>query len=144
MKKKEAGKDVISYALVPTVFNPGKLRFIFATHNMEVSGFHVPMSVKEANAIMGYFRKGILQNAEDNPSWVMAKSIFCCAHDDVQAKEQKRRQTLERAVRGLIPELAFVLKISVTEAVSQVRKCLECAGQIGPLVLSALNNVGRD
>ena len=81
--------------------------------------------------------------AEKNKTWELAKSILSCAHDEVEAKEQRRRQLLDRATRGLILELAFVLELPISEIISMVRQSLECTGKIGPLISASLRNAAE-
>lgn len=156
LKKKDSGKETISYALVPKIFNPWNLRYVLAKEHMEGSGFHALISLAEAKAILGYFRKGVFDIpvipseerqrsfAEVHDTWALAKSILAAARQELVAKDQKRRQILERSARGLVLELAIVLQLPVKEAISQICQSLETTGKMHPLVKTALTNAGQD
>ena len=156
-KQKESGKEVLSYALVPKVSNQMKLRYVISANELEASGFHVLISVKEANEILEYLKRSHIAApqaeydpkaprsfAENNQTWALARSILACALDANEAKEQRKRQTLERSARGLAHELAFVLGITVRETVLKLRRSLESTSKLNPLVLTALENASQD
>jgi RNA polymerase-interacting CarD/CdnL/TRCF family regulator len=154
-KRKESGKEAIYYELVPHATNHMKLRFVIAESEIEGTGFHAPVSVKEANAILEYLKNGSVSIpsaigvkprsfAEDNQTWALAKTILSCSRNEAEAKEQRKRQTLERTARGLIRELAFALQISITEAAARVKKNLEKTTKLSPLVSTALENAVQD
>jgi RNA polymerase-interacting CarD/CdnL/TRCF family regulator len=152
-KKKSSGKEVISYELVPKVVNYGNARFCFEKQALAETGFHPLLSEKEAESILTYFKKGdftasgepATRNfAAENQPWELAKVILTCAREGVEAKDQRKRRNLERAAKGLILELAAVFQVPVKEAITQVRKNLEHAGKIDPLVVTAITSAGQD
>jgi hypothetical protein len=151
------GKQGTFYSLSPRVYKKNNPRYVFSAENVTNTGFHAPISVADANAILAYFKKGLrgketvpasLPNArsfaEDHTTWELAKFILGCAHDTFDTKDKRKRETLKRATRGLIIELAFVLQVPLAEAIFQVRKSLEHSGKVEPLVLAALTEAGED
>lgn len=149
-------KDV-SYALVPKLPNKMKLRFVIAAKDLEVSGFHAPVSSKEAEKILNFLKtskkkvsaangqqKTERSFAEDNTTWALAETILACSKDENQAKDQKKRQTLQRAATGLVKELAFALELSLKEASEAVHKCLKRSSKLNPLVAAALESAAEE
>ncbi|MSR77102.1 MAG: hypothetical protein EXS63_02590 [Candidatus Omnitrophica bacterium] len=153
IKEKEAGKEKLRYALVPKLFSQMKLRFVIGADDVYASGFHTPVSLKEANAILEYLTRSQVTAtplkaepttlnvfAEKNQTWALAQSLLSCSRDEMQAKEQKKRQTLHRSAKGLVRELAFVFEITAQEAAEKIRKSLERTLKVNSLVLSALES----
>jgi RNA polymerase-interacting CarD/CdnL/TRCF family regulator len=156
IRKKEANQEVVYYSLVPKV--PGQMKFslMIDGRGIEASGFHAPVTPKEANKILEYLKtasaapvenrleeikeKNDRSFAEHNTTWALAKCILNCSRNEMQAKDQKRRQNLDRAAAGLVKELAFALKISVQDVVAKVQKSLEQHSKVHPLVITALQN----
>lgn len=147
----------ISYALVPKLQNKMRLRFVIAAKDLEVSGFHVPVTPKEAEKILDFLKnskkkivvpdplkKAERSFAEDNTTWALAETILACSKDENQAKDQKKRQTLQRAATGLVKELAFALELSLKETSDAVQKSLRTSSKINPLVAAALETAAED
>lgn len=151
------GKETVNYTLVPHIAKSGNQRFGFGAHDLEVSGFHALITKAEAQAILDYFRKGRIVDlsaqvklktvpnySTDIQTWALAETLLSCAHDNIAAKDLRRRRTLERAARGLICEMAHVFQIPIKEAGDQVRKSLECTHKVDPLVLAAIHNADKN
>lgn len=151
------GKEVLSYALVPKVSNKMKIRFVITGAGMGTSGFHTLVSVKEANEILEYLKAGdsaaipadvapqaASSVAQSRQTWEQAQVILSFSDDKSEAKDQRKRQLLERSVKGLVGELASVFKITLKEAIAKVQKSLGNASKVNPLVLMALANAGED
>lgn len=153
VRKKEANKEVLYYSLVPKLSSKMKHRFIIAAGDLAGSGFHPPVSLQEANKILDYLKttyitidpadmdpKSEHSFAEDNTTWALAKSVLACSRNEAHAKEQKKRQMLQRAAMGLVREFAFVFGIPIDEAAAKIRKNLEQTSKINPIVAAALEN----
>jgi hypothetical protein len=82
--------------------------------------------------------------AQDTQTWNLAQSILSFSKDDLELKDPRKRQALERSARGLVGELSWVLKIPLKETVSRVRKSLKSASRVNPLVLTALEQACED
>ncbi|OGW79256.1 MAG: hypothetical protein A3G33_00200 [Omnitrophica bacterium RIFCSPLOWO2_12_FULL_44_17] len=156
-KEKESGKQVLRYSLVPKVANQMKARFIITAVDMEASGFHEPVSLKEANKILNYLKvehktvtppvvtsKAVAPVAWQNRAWGMAQAILTFSHEKFEAQDQRKRQSLERSAKGLVGELAFVFKSTLKETAARVQKSLGNTSKINPLVLVALTHAGED
>lgn len=134
-----------------------KVRFVIAAPDIEGSGFHLLVSVREANEIMEYLKEGDIKavpsNVEIEPAsslsqknqpWVLAQAILSFSHDTLEAKDQKKRQMLEHSAKGLVGELAFVFKTTLKETATKVRESLGGSSRINPSVLAALTHASED
>ena len=137
-------KKILYYSLVPKTTSHMKVRFVIAISDIETSGFHLLVSLKEANEILDYFKAGDLTEVQDKQTWALAKAILSFSRDKSEVKDQRKRQALERSANGLVRELALVLEVSVEEAAARVRKSLGRASKINPLVLDALSHAIDD
>ena len=137
-------RKVSSYSLVPKHANRMKVRFVIPAAEMELSGFHAPVSPKEAREILAYLETGDLSaECEEDRAWELAKALLASSRDDLGMKDARKRQMIERSARGLVGELAFVLKMTLKEAAGGVRKCLGDPSQVSPTVLTALLHAGE-
>ncbi len=156
IKQNPANKDV-SYSIVPKLPTHMKVRFVVSKNDIQVSGFHSPVSLKEANKILEFLKKGdkavnaaiidrkaVAPVLQENETWALAKAILTCSQDKSDAKDQRKRQMLERSARGLVRELAFVMALTVKETITRVRRSLAHASKINPLVLAALTQAADD
>ena len=157
IRQSELSKEGLYYSLVPRLSNQMKVRFVVAIDEIEISGFHLPVTLKEANEILEYLKTGRatgnrLSAEPDEPSpliqdtqtWALARAIFSFSHDRPEAKDQRKRQMLDRSAKGLVRELAFVLGITVKETVAKVRRNLESTSKINRPVLAALAHALED
>ncbi len=152
LKENQAGKETLSYSLVPKVANRMKERFIITSTDLQESGFHVLISLKEANEILACLQSGKMENkrlaesasCSENQVWDLAKDIWSFSRETLEIKDHKKRQTLERSAKGLIRELAYVLQITLKETAAKVRKCLGDTPKINPTVLVALVRASGD
>ena len=134
-----------SYSLVPKTPNKMKVRFVVRAADIEVSGFHTLISEKKANEILQYLKAGNLSAVCDgNPTWLLAKAILSCSQENLEVKDIKKRQMLERSAKSLVRELAFVLKMTLGQTASNIQKCLGNRTRISPFVLTALAHAGED
>lgn len=131
-----------SYSLLPIPTNRAKVRFTIPLSSLENSGFSKLISVKQANAILEYFRTGEKKDSENGPAWILAEILRAESFSKDPAKDARKRQRLEQSVKGLAGELAFVLKLDMKETAAKIRKNL--GSSINPLVLTVLSNVDTD
>lgn len=144
-KENQAGKETLRYSLVPKTPNKMKVRFVVRAADIEVSGFHTLISEKKANEILQYLKAGNLSAVCDgNPTWLLAKAILSCSQENLEVKDIKKRQMLERSAKSLVRELAFVLKMTLGQTASNIQKCLGNRTRISPFVLTALAHAGED
>ena len=142
----------LSYSLVPKVATKMKARFVISASDLEVSGFHGLVSPKEANKILNYLKAGnVKERPETNPSpilqdqaWGLARTLQTFAYDKFEAKDQRKRQALERSAKGLVGELSCVFKTTLKKTADKVLKNLGRTSRINPLVLSAVALAGED
>jgi len=147
------------YTLAPKVPSRMKLRYVVAAKDLGESGFHTPITSREANRILEFLKtrrpavpvkapepgkKPEGSFAENNTTWALAQLIQICSADDNQAKDQKKRQNLQRAATGLVRELAFALEVPLKDAAEKIRGSLKKASRIHPLVAGALENAAED
>jgi len=135
-----------SYSLVPKIAAKMKSRFVIAATDLEVSGFHNLISRQEANKILLYLSK---KRAEAAPgfqaqAWTLAQTILTFAHEKFEAKDQRKRQALERSAKGLVGELSCVLNLTLQKTAERLQKSLGRPPQVNPSVLSALALAGED
>ena len=146
IKEKQSGKEVLRYSLVPKVTNKMKMRFIIGSDDMQISGFHTLVSVKEANQVMDYLKAGDPAAAFGGPNeaWSFAQAILSFSADKTEAKDQRKRQALQRSVKGLLGELAFVFNLPLKETADRIKKSLGSPSKVSPLVTAALVNAVED
>lgn len=146
------GQGALSYSLVPKVAARMKSRFVISAPDLEISGFHGLVSPKEANKILHYLKAG---NGKGHPgtdpapnlqdqAWGLARTLQTFAYDKFEAKDQRKRQALERSAKGLVGELSCVFKITLKKTADRVLKNLGHGSRINPSVLSALALAGED
>lgn len=151
IREMRSGKEVLSYALVPKLATKMKVRFVVSDLDMEMSGFHPLVSVKEANEILEYLKAGEIEtalpakipqsddhSAQENHPWNLAKGILSLSSQNFEIKDQRKRQILRRFAKGLVGEFAFVFKMTLKETSLKIRKSLGGISKINPLVLDAL------
>lgn len=156
-KENQSGREVLRYSLVPKVANRMKERFIIAGADMKASGFHTLISLKGANEILEYLEAGEItaipsgteakaasSSPAENQAWDLAKAILSFSRENLEVKDQRKRQMLERSAKGLVRELALVFKTDLKETAARVRKSLGAAPKINPSVLAALAHAGED
>lgn len=141
-----------SYSLVPKVATRMKARFVISAADLEISGFHGLVTPREANKILNYLKAG---NGKGHPgtdsssnlqdqAWGLARALQTFAYDKFEAKDQRKRQALERSAKGLVGELSCVFKITLKKTADRVLKNLGHTSRINPSVLSALALAGED
>ncbi|MFH1208429.1 MAG: hypothetical protein V1673_02580 [Candidatus Omnitrophota bacterium] len=145
-------REGLSYSLVPKVATKMKARFVISATDLEISGFHGLVSPREANKILHYLKAG---NGKGHPgtdscpdlqdqAWGLARALQTFAYDKFEAKDQRKRQALERSAKGLVGELSCVFKTTLKKAADRVLKNLGHTSRINPSVLSALALAGED
>ncbi len=157
IKENHTDKKVLRYALVPKVATRMRARFVIESPSMQASGFHHLVSVNEANEILEYLAAGETEvipsgseakaerhSTQENHPWNLAKEILSSCGQDFEAKNKRKLQALERSVKGLVGEFAFVFKITAKETAVKIRKCLRGISKINPLVLSMLEEAGSN
>jgi RNA polymerase-interacting CarD/CdnL/TRCF family regulator len=140
----QAGQDVLCYSLVPRISGPMKTRFIIPFSDIERSGFHEIISVKEANKLLKYLKAGNSATIQKNQTWNLAQNLLTCVEDKSKVKDQRKRQLLEHSVKGLVGELSFVFNMTLRDTADVIQKNLASSSTINPLVLTALANAGDD
>ena len=145
-----SGQEGLSYSLVPKVAHRMKSRFVISAADMEISGFHGLVSPKEANKILHYLKAGnenghpiAVEAPPEEQAWGLARALQAFAHDKFEAKDQRKRQALERSARGLVGELSCVFKTTLKKTADRIQKSLGRT-RINPSVLSALALAGED
>ena len=139
----QLGKEIACYAFVPKIKNKMKVRFVIPMNDIEASGFHALVSIKEANGILDYLKAGDDTAVQTNQTWILAQNLLCFSSEKIGGREQRKRQLLENSARGLVGELAYVLKMTLEETVGLVRKSLGKISRINPPVLAALTHAGE-
>ena len=142
----------LSYSLVPKVATKMKARFVISATDLGISGFHGLVSPREANKILHYLKAGNGKGHHGTDScpdlqdqaWGLARALQTFAYDKFEAKDQRKRQALERSAKGLVGELSCVFKTSLKKAADKVLKNLGHTSRINPSVLSALALAGED
>jgi len=147
-KQSQSGRETLRYSLVPKVATKMKVRFIIADADMKTSGFHILISPKDANQILEYLENGDIvassSSGPENEAWDLAKAILSFSRENLEVKDQRKRQLLERSARGLVRELAFAFKMTLKETAARVRKSLGDTPKINPSVLLALVHASED
>lgn len=145
-------REGLSYSLVPKMVAKMKSRFVISAADLEISGFHGLVSPREANKILNFLKSGNGKHhpeptAPANPqdqTWGLARTLLTLAHDKFEAKDQRKRQALERSARGLVGEFSCVFKLTLKKTAERILKNLGNTSRINPSVLSALAVAGED
>lgn len=153
-KQVEAGRTALYYSLVPKTVNRMKVRFVVPAAEIKISGFHTPITSREADKILNYLKVGRIQktspaklesdSAGQDQVWVTANQILSLARGNSEAKDHRRHQTFENSAKGLVGELALVYKIALKEAAEKVIKNLGHISKINPVVLAILARASED
>lgn len=156
-KQNQSGREVLRYSLVPKVASKMKVRFIIMSTDMKASGFHAPISLKEANEILEYLEVGDIaaipsgiqaeaasSSAPENQAWDLARAVLSFSCESLEVKDQRKRKLLEDSVKGLVRELAFVFKVTLKETAARVRKSLGATPKVNPSILVALLRAGEE
>ncbi|MDP3920680.1 MAG: hypothetical protein Q8R76_07750 [Candidatus Omnitrophota bacterium] len=136
--------DETNYLLLPVSTNRAKVRFLIPESSLEESGFGLLISVRAANAILDYFKTGKEEKSGCSQAWKQAELIWSESRSKEPVKDSRRRQRVDRAVKGLAGELAYVLKLTLEEIGGKIQKNLGRISDINPLVLTALTNIEKD
>lgn len=140
-KQSRPGGSVLSYSLVPKTVSKTKVRFVILETDLEVSGFHKVISVKEVKKILNYLKAGSSKVEQSGSTWVLARNIFSFSKDNkINARDPKKRQSIEYSIKGLVSEVAYVLRITLKDAAGKIRKHLGPDKTMHPLILSAFTN----
>ncbi len=150
IRQERGDKQVLSYLLVPRKDNSMKTRITVAAAGIEESGFHKPVSLKEANEILAYLTTG---DATDAPppavpktgysgasydrTWDLARAVF--SYENTEAKNRIKRPVLERSIKGLVGEFAFVFDITLKKSAEKVQRSLGKKLKTDSLVLDLLS-----
>lgn len=150
-RENRAGKETLSYSLVPKVANRMKERFIITSTDLFESGFHVLITQEEAHQVLSCLQSGKIESkapsfspSSENQIWDLARDILSFSRETVEIKDHKQRQLLDRSAKGLIRELAYVFQITLKETAAKIRKCLGDTPKINPTVLVALIRASGD
>ncbi len=149
-----AGKSQSYYSLESKQTRFKGVRFLVDVHQVETSGFHPLLTVKEANKIVDYLKtanakdaqlgveqpKKILSLIQENNPWSFARVVLIFAREKDGKDAKGRREMLTRAARGLIHELSFSLEVLEEEAVPIIKKSLK-SRKANSWVLDAISNV---
>lgn len=134
----------LSYILFPVSRNKAKVRFVIPEGSLEDSGFGLLISNKEAYAILEYFKRGGGKASGRSQAWQQAALIWFESCRKESVRDSRRRQRVDRAVRGLAGELAVVLKMTSKEIIETIKKSLGQISHINPLVLTSFANIAEE
>lgn len=153
-----SNKGEVYYSLVPRDRTLMKVRFLLSSTDLEKSGFHGLVSLKEANEILEFLKardgqrpdetesaeKVQISFAEDTTTWALARDIAASCREKWESRDQRKRQRIERSAKGLIEELSFVFHESKAETADRVKKQLGRRSSLNPAVLAALDTAAKD
>lgn len=131
--------DGISCVLSPVAQNHAKARFIVPLKMLPEAGFNKLMSVLEARSVLEYLKSGNKKNSKPGNAWVMAAEICTESASGSDKKDGRARQKIEKNVRSLSSELAYVLEISIEETCRTMLKNLKEISAVHPSVLVAFS-----
>jgi len=140
---RSADSKELSYTLLPATDNKGKIRIVVPEKALENSGFSKLISSKEANTILDFFKTGKKADSQDSQAWKLAMLIGSESSSKESVKDSRKRQQVDRAVKGLAGELAFVLEKTSKEMAEIIQEHLGRNSDINPLVLTALSNIDK-
>lgn len=132
------------FTLVPVSTNRANAKFMIPESLLISSGFSKLISTAEGNEILDYFKTGEKKDSRSGKTWELAIMIRTESRSKEFAKDGKKRQALDRAVKGICGELAYIYKLTVRDIADRIQKNLGTAATIHPLVLTALTNADKD
>ena len=155
IKQDHSGEEVLCYSLEPKNANKMRVRFLIPVSDMDASGFHKLVSEKEANEILDYLKDGDDSDTNDEPeaasslaeghrAWGLARKVRLFSTQSLELRDQRKRQMLERSMKGLVGELAIVFDISCREAAEKVGKSLGKSSKTNPWLVTALAHAGEE
>ncbi len=127
--REDSGGKTLVYSLVPKITSRMKVQFVIQASDIDASGFHSLMSAREAGEILDYLKAGDSSEEQTRQAWVLARAILSFSTEKFAARDQRKRQQLEYSAKGLVGELAFVLRVEPREAAEMIQKSL---GEGGP------------
>ncbi len=133
-----------SYALVPVPSKRAKTQYIIPESSLAESGFSKLITLKNAKAILKYFETGEKKGSGDHPAWEAAELVMAESQNKSTVRDARKRQMLERSVKGLVGEIAYVFNTTLQETSNRIRKSLGSIPNINPLVLNALAHAGEE
>ncbi len=155
MEQNRAGEEVLCYSMVPKKENNMKTRITFPAGDIKNSGFHSPVSLREANEILEYLAKSELTKAalsatsktsssaaHHDQIWDFAQIVF--SYEKTNTKDRVKRQVLENSIKGLVGELAFAFNVTPKKAAEKVQKSMGKKLKTDSLVLDILEETGEE
>ncbi len=154
IKQPQSGKDQFYYSLESKLPNCRGARFLIDSDQVEASGFHLAISPKEANKILGYLKTRDLNNCglgkeqsevilgliRENTPWTFSRVILIFSLEKDGKAAKGKREMLDRAAKGLIRELSFALEIPEEETFSRMKKSLKRSQKTNPWVLDTISH----
>jgi len=126
-----------SYILSPLARDRGKARFVIDREAFEASGFNRLTSPAEGQAVLEYFRTGKSTFKKDTEIWRRAQLIRKESLSRTLGADGRKRQEIERAIKGLVKELACVLETPIEEISKKIKDSLSRKAVMNVVVLNA-------
>lgn len=128
-------QDEKTYTLLPVEKNPNNTtKFHIQESGFPDSCFIKLVSVEEAQSILVFLKNGKEKKNEITQLWALAKFIYEAAESKDHVKTGPKRLELDRALRALVAQLAFILNLSVKETASRIQENLSAKLDINPYI----------
>jgi len=133
-----------NYTLIPVTKDQGKVRFVMPESALEQSGFKKLISETDGCAILKFLETGRKKSLGQSQTLEFATLIRAEAASDAgSVKDSRKRQQVATALKGLVGELSFVLKMSWVETMEEIKKILGRNSNISAMVLNAFSNLEK-
>ena len=155
IKQTQSGKDLYYYSLESKQARFKRARFLIDADQVEISGFHPALSLKEAERILDYLKtsdpkdrklgagqpKLVLKLIQENAPWAFGRVVLIFSREKAGQGAKGKREMLTRAAKGLMNELSYALEIPEEEALVRMKKSLQRGATVNPWVLETISNI---
>lgn len=133
------------YTLHPVEKNyHNNMKFHIDENRFENSGFNRMISVDEARNMLKFFKSGRGNKLATTRLWKLARMIYETAGKDDPIKAGSERLALDRALKALVWQLAFIFNLTVNETGSRILDNLSVKLNVNPYIMQFLSNIKKN
>jgi len=155
VRRPELTTDGLCYWIEPKGKGRSTVCFFITRGRLAESGFHIPASEKKASEIVDYLKKGEKQKrlmgiervetlralAKKNNALVYARVLHMIIDHQDQKVGREMRQFFKYYFEGLVRELSFSLRLTVSQASTLVKASLQERTKLEEWILKIIDSV---